>query len=69
MMTAHFLFRAALTTWLTLLLLACGNRVELMASMPEGEANEVMAALQNAGIEAQKISGKEGKVGLTLDAS
>ena len=63
------LTRIVLTVWLTLLLVACSSRVELMASMPEGEANEVMAALQNAGIEAHKIPGKEGKVGLTLDAS
>ena len=69
MMTANSLIRTALTALLGLLLVACGNRVELMASMPEGEANEVMAALQNAGIEAQKVPGKEGKVGVTLDAS
>lgn len=34
--------------------------------MPEAEANEVMAALQNAGIEASKVPGKEGLVGLTI---
>ena len=49
-------------------LAACGNKVELMASMPEGEANEVMAALLNAGIGASKTSGKEGMVGLSVDA-
>lgn len=69
MKNAISLTRVVLAAWLTLLLVACGNRVELMASMPEGEANEVMAALQNAGIEAHKIPGKEGKVGLTIDAS
>jgi type III secretion protein J len=63
-----------LTRWLVvavavLWMAGCGNRVELMAAMPEGEANEVMAALQKAGIESQKIPGKDGKVGLTLDAS
>lgn len=51
-----------------LLLAGCGRQVELMAAMPEGEANEVMAALQNAGISATKVPGKEGMVGLTIDA-
>ena len=50
-------------------LAGCGNEVELMASMPEGEANEVLAALQNAGIPAKKIPGKEGMVGLSIDAA
>lgn len=68
-MNSASLFRVALSAVLALLLAACGSRVELMASMPEAEANEVMAALQNAGIEAQKVPGKEGKVGLTLDAA
>lgn len=54
---------------LSLGLAGCGNQVELMASMPEGEANEVLAALQNAGIPAKKISGKEGMVGLAIDAA
>lgn len=50
------------------LLSACGRQVELMAAMPEPEANEVLAALQNASIAAQKIAGKEGMVGVTIDA-
>jgi type III secretion protein J len=61
--------RLALAALLALALAACGNRVELMAAMPEGEANEVMAALQKAGIETHKVPGKDGKVGLTLEAS
>jgi type III secretion protein J len=69
MMTVTSLIRFTLTMLLALLVVACGNRVELMASMPEGEANEVMAALQNAGFEAQKIPGKDGNVGVTLEAS
>lgn len=40
-----------------------------MASMPENEANEVMAALLNAGIGTIKTSGKEGMVGLSIEAS
>lgn len=39
-----------------------------MGSMPEGEANEVLAALQNAGIGANKVPGKEGMVGISIDA-
>jgi type III secretion protein J len=50
------------------LLAACTPKVELMASMPEGEANEVLAALQNAGIRAEKLAGKEGNVGLSVEA-
>jgi type III secretion protein J len=46
----------------------CGGQVELMASMPETEANEIMAALQNANITARKIPGKEGNVGVTIDS-
>lgn len=54
---------------LALLLCACAKQVELMAAMPETEANEVMAALQNAGIEAIKRPGKEGMVSLSIDAA
>lgn len=51
-----------------LLAAGCARKVELMAAMPEPEANEVMAALQNAGIEADKVPGKEGMVGVTIAA-
>lgn len=51
---------------LVAVLAGCGRQVELMAAMPEVEANEVMAALQNAGIEAVKSPGKEGMVGLSI---
>lgn len=61
--------RCCLAGFLALWLSACGNKVELMASMPESEANEVLAALLNAGISASKISGKEGMVGLSVEAS
>lgn len=52
----------------TFLAAGCARKVELMAAMPEPEANEVMAALQNAGIEADKVAGKEGMVGVTIAA-
>lgn len=51
------------------LVAGCSRKVELMAAMPEGEANEVMAALQNAGIEADKVPGKEGLVGVSIMAA
>lgn len=54
---------------LMLLLAACSPRVELMSAMPEHEANEVMAALINAGIKADKVPGKDGMVGISLEAS
>lgn len=63
--TLRFVLAACLAA---LMLAGCGRQVELMAAMPEGEANEVMAALQNAGISATKVPGKEGMVGLTIDA-
>lgn len=48
---------------------ACGGSVELMATMPEAEANEVLAALLDAGIRAEKVPGKEGNVSLRVEAS
>ncbi len=53
---------------LLLALAGCSRRVELMAAMPETEANEVMAALQNAGIQPEKSPGKDGMVGLSIPA-
>ncbi|WP_275983005.1 type III secretion system inner membrane ring lipoprotein SctJ [Propionivibrio soli] len=61
--------RYCLVAVAAILVAACGSRVELMASMPEEEANEVIAALMNAGIAASKIPGKEGMVGLSVEAS
>lgn len=52
-----------------LLLAGCGPRVELLGAVTEPEANEVMAALQNAGIAVDKKPGKDGLVGVTIPAS
>jgi type III secretion protein J len=68
MMDARKILQAALALLMALALTACSRKVELMASMPEPEANEVLAALQNAGIAAEKIAGKEGMVGVAMDA-
>lgn len=51
---------------LAVLLAACGGRVELLASIPEADANEVIAALINEGIDAVKVPGKEGMVGIQV---
>ncbi len=53
---------------LAALLAGCGRKVELMGAMPEAEANEVLAALQNAHIDADKSPGKEGNVGVHIPA-
>ena len=53
---------------LTLLLAACGSKVDLMASILEADANEVIAALANVGITATKVSGKDGMVGIQVDS-
>jgi type III secretion protein J len=46
---------------------ACSGQVELLSSIAERDANEVIAALVNRGIPATKISGKEGMVGIQVD--
>ena len=50
-------------------LLACAGSVELLSAIPEADANEVIAALVNAGISAQKVPGKEGMVGVKVEAT
>lgn len=52
-----------------LALAACGARVDLMGSVPEDEANDVLAALLKADIPAEKTAGKEGMVGVRVDAA
>ena len=69
MMHGRLFFSWCMAILLSVALTACGNKVELMASMPEADANEVLAALSGAGISAHKISGKEGMVGLSVDAA
>lgn len=51
-----------------LLLAACGGRVDLMGTIPESEANEVLAALIKADIPTEKVPGKEGMVGVRVGA-
>ncbi|MEY3665736.1 MAG: hypothetical protein RLZZ153_1918 [Pseudomonadota bacterium] len=51
------------------LLVACSGKVELLSSLPEADANEVIAALLNNGISASKVAGKEGMVGIEIESS
>ncbi len=53
---------------LTAGLAACSRQVELMAALPATEANEIIAALQNAGIHADKVAGKEGLAAVKVAA-
>ncbi len=54
--------------WLVLVLLlcACTSQVELISQITEGQANDVIAALADQGIQAEKILGKEGMVALRV---
>lgn len=58
------LFMAALLA----VLAACGGgQVDLLAAIPEDDANEVIAVLINEGIQATKVAGKEGMVGVSVE--
>jgi len=61
--------RVSLACGLLALVAACGARVDLMGSVPEDEANDVLSALLKADIPAEKIAGKEGMVGVRVDAA
>ena len=60
-------FRVALAC-LCLTLAACGARVDLMGNIPEDEANDVLSALLKENISAEKTAGKEGMVGVRVNA-
>lgn len=52
-----------------LLLAACEHDVELLGSVTEAEANDVVAALDDAHVPAHKQPGKDGVVSVLVDAS
>lgn len=52
-----------------LVLAACGQEVALFNNMSERDANEVLAALDRAGISASKQAGKDGAVNLLVAQS
>ena len=58
--------RRAVWTCLPLLLLGCGGQITLMTTVAENDANEIIGALNSAGVNATKIAGKEGMVGLQV---
>lgn len=75
MKLVHFPIRPTVVRWFRvflagacLALAACGARVDLMGAVPEDEANEVLSALLKADITAEKTAGKEGMVGVRVDA-
>lgn len=51
---------------LALVLAACGGQVTLMTAIGENDANEMVGVLSSAGINATKLAGKEGMVGLQV---
>ncbi len=67
-MLSFFIRRAAwgLACVLTALLTACGGQVELLSAIAEADANEVIAALINNQVQATKVPGKEGMVGVRV---
>jgi type III secretion protein J len=48
------------------MLAGCGARVELLSTIPERDANEVIAELLNKGIAATKVAGKEGNASVQV---
>jgi type III secretion protein J len=60
---------ALVTVAFSFLLTACGSKIELLAEVSESEANDVLAVLLNAGIEASKKPGKEGMVSIDVNQS
>lgn len=53
----------------SLMLTACSSSVDLLTDISEAEVNEVIAALSEAGIPANKKPGKEGLASITIDQS
>ncbi len=66
-MPSYFRIFASIST--ALILFACGAKVELLHDISEVEANEVMAALLEAGLSAEKHPGKDGLVSLSIEQS
>lgn len=60
-------FRSLIFSITILGLTACGGTVELLRDLPEPEANEVMATLIEAGLQPEKLPGKEGTVSLNIE--
>jgi type III secretion protein J len=63
------LLRALFCVLLGFSVIGCSGNVELLRDLTEPEANEVMAALLEAGLSAEKLPGKEGTVTLSIEKS
>lgn len=62
--------RALLTACvLSLAVAACGESVDLVGSLSESEANEILATLLQAGIEAEKVPVDDGLVTVQVDSA
>ena len=66
---AQRLWQSLAVVLCALLLAASGARADLLGAVPEDEANDVLAALLKADIPAQKTPGKDGLVGVQIDAA
>ena len=60
------LLRRLLPLGFAVLLCACTPQVELLSQTAEAQANEVLGALLQHGIAAEKVAGKEGKVSVRV---
>ena len=60
------LLRRLLPLGFAVLLCACTPQVELLSQTAEPQANEVLGALLQHGIAAEKVAGKEGKVSVRV---
>jgi len=63
------LARSAMLLACVALLAACSGRVDLLGAVPEDEANEVLAVLLEAHVDASKVPGKDGAVGVRVDGT
>lgn len=59
-------WRGLLAGCLVFALVGCTSRVELISQVPEAQANDVIAALSERGISAEKAPGKEGMVSVQV---
>lgn len=62
------LVRRALMVMFLLMLAACGSNVTLYSAVSEGEANELLSALLDSGIRAEKVADKSG-VSVSVDGA
>ncbi|MES3002908.1 MAG: type III secretion inner membrane ring lipoprotein SctJ [Pseudomonadota bacterium] len=69
MKTPYLTAMRAAAAALAICIAGCGAEVELISNLAEREANEVVAALGEGGIQSHKVAGKDGVVNLTVSQS